>query len=140
MNNKTIIAKFKFDLDQEICWQWKDNQFIEIPQENKGRGSINNQRYFVLDKDNPNNWVNYTITYSKKDDAVWLTSWYKHYQQTQCLFAKYYKVKIKKSVDLMEVEFTDQDEVIKAFDKKKEKSRWIYQTDFKKNSTNYSLE
>jgi hypothetical protein len=139
-NNKEIIAKFKFDLEQEICWQFKDNQFVEITSENKGRGSINNQRYFVLDKNEPNHWVNYTITYSKKDDIVWLTSWYKTLDLKKSIYSKYYKVKIKKTNGSMEVEFTDKDEVIKAFDKNKEKTRWIFKADFKKNTTNYSLE
>jgi len=119
-NNKTII-KLNFDLKNNSYTWLKDNgeKFI-IPQEWSGIGR-HQERWFQLEgENNKAHWVNYKQVYSK--GKIWVKVWYKKDQDGK---RNDYSLQVEKNGDKIAVTITENDEMIKAFDEKKGRERWI---------------
>lgn len=134
MNNK-YIGKFRFDLLESKCvWLKENGEEFEIPKEWSGSGKIAHQKWFQLEGEkNQGHWVNFSTTYSQ--GKVWVNVWYKKDLESG---RNDYFLKVEKSNDIMEITITEKDEMIKVYDDKKQKERWIKKINLGNNNHNQS--
>jgi hypothetical protein len=120
--NNNLITKFRFNLPQDQCCWIKNNQeeFL-IPKEWSGVGK-RQERWFQLEgENNKAHWVNYRQVFSSRQKQVLIKIWYK---QEVNGTRKDYAVTVPKAIENVEVIITEQDEMIKKFDKVKNKEIW----------------
>jgi len=124
------IGKFKFDLEQEKCWWIKENgETFEIPKEWGGRGKIAYQKWFQLEGEtNQSHWVNFSQTYSQ--EKVWINVWYK--KNLLDGGRNDYFQRIEKNGNICEINFMEKDEMVKYYDEKKQKDRWMNKIRYEK--------
>jgi hypothetical protein len=118
--NKADLNEFRIDTQNDRLW-WNG---VEVDKKQSGRGKYGMQMFFTLDKDDTtqkSHWVNYSCTYAH--EKVWVTSWYKKKLEDGTHIN--YKKKFEKYADIVDIKFTEEDEMIAIFDKKKQRNRWI---------------
>ena len=121
-----ISNKFEIDIEKEQLFFWKDN--IRTECHDKGDGQYNYQKFFQLDQQHKDHWINYAVKYS--GSKVWVDFWYKkRIGQEQYIN---YKKRVEKLVNNVIVEFNYLDEMVKITDmellpeKSKEKGyKWV---------------
>ena len=121
-----ISNKFEIDIEKEQLFFWKDN--IKTECQNKGDGQYNYQKFFVLDQEHKDHWINYAVKFS--GSKVWVDFWYKKRIGEDKHIN--YKKRVEKLANKVIVEFNNSDEYIKITDasllegKFKEKGyRWV---------------
>ena len=119
--------KFEFDTQNEKCWYYAGATKMLIDDKLKSAGMFHYQVVFQLDEDNKDHWINYKLVYS--GGKVWLETWYKKRIEDNSIpegvrFV-HYKKRIEKTGDIMVVEFDYSDEMVKVFDKQKDKDRYV---------------
>jgi len=123
MSDSKIVGRFRFDLLEDKCFWLKDNgKEFEVPKEWSGSGKIAYQKWFQLEGDiNQSHWVNFSQTYSK--GKVWVNVWYKKVELDGTR-NDYFK-RVERAGDICEISLEEKDEMVKVFDSKKNKDKWI---------------
>jgi len=122
-----ISNKFEFDTKNEKCWYYIGSEKKEVPQDLKMNGNYDYQKVFQLDKDHKDHWINFALTYS--GGKVWLKTWYKRkikddYSNPPSFNFFHFQKKVEKTSDIMVIEFTNADEMLKIWDEQKQKYRF----------------
>lgn len=116
-----ISNKFEINIETAQLWFYKNGVKTECL--NSGDGQYNNQKFFILEEENKDHWINYAVKFS--GGKVWVDFWYKRrIGQEQYIN---YKKRVEKLANSVEVEFDYLDEMIKitnlAFLPEKSKER-----------------
>lgn len=111
-----ISNKFEINIETSQLWFYKDRVKTECL--NSGDGQYNNQKFFILDDDNKDHWINYAVKYS--GGKVWVDWWYKKRVEdsSEPNGVRYinYKKRVDKLANIVEVEFNYLDEMVKITD------------------------
>lgn len=131
MNN--ILNKFEIDIEKEQLWYYVGSTKMLVDDSMKGDGQYNYQKWFQLDKDHKDHWINYAVKYS--GNKVWVDFWYKKRIGEDKHIN--YKKRVEKLANNIIVEFDYLDEYIKITDasqlegKFKEKGyKWVNRVDW----------
>jgi len=118
--NNQIIGKFRFDLENNSCTWLKDKEECVIPKEWSGVGRHKETWFQLEGENNKAHWINCKQIYSQ--GKIWVKVWYKKDQEGK---RNDYSLQVEKDADKIAVTITEKDEMIKAFDEKKKRDRWI---------------
>ena len=140
MEQKTenkISNKFIFDTQNEKCWHYIGDEKKQVEKDLVMTGMYNGQKIFGLDRNNKDCWVNYRITFFSSVNKTYIDFWYKkRIEDNGKVSFLHYKKRMEKLTDIIEIEFTKEDEQIKVFDETKQKHRFANRLEWERKNKN----